>query len=150
MGEHVLHLAGDKKMVELRACLEENKDPVSNMLGDRFATVDGADNSIYRYIEEITKEIEQLAKQSEGNEEKSRELEEKKLVISLRLKLLRLDEQLLNASIIKITNDLRLNPKIVDGEVAVLKQVSGDDSNKHALEFINYYGETYVYQNGCR
>ena len=81
----------------------ENKDPVSNMLGDRFATVDGADNSIYRYIEEITKEIETLAKQSEANEEKARELEEKKLVISLRLKLLRLDEQMLNASIIKIT-----------------------------------------------
>jgi len=73
------------------------------MLGDRFATVDGADNSIYRYIEEINKEIEQLAKTSEGNEEKSKELEEKKLVISLRLKLLRLDEQMLNASIIKIS-----------------------------------------------
>ena len=40
----------------------ENKDPVACMLGDRFATVDGADNSIYRFIEEITKEIEILAK----------------------------------------------------------------------------------------
>lgn len=149
-GERVLQIAGDKKMVELRAVLEENKDPVASMLGDRFATVDGADNSIYRFMEEITKEIEQLAKQTEGNEEKQKELEEKKLVISLRLKLLRLDEQMLNASIIKITNDLRLNPKIVEGEVSVLKQVSGEDSNKHALEHINYYGDTFVYQNGCR
>ena len=33
------------------------------MLGDRFATVDGADNSIFRYHEEITKEIEMLSKQ---------------------------------------------------------------------------------------
>ena len=73
------------------------------MLGDRFATVDGADNSIFRFMEEITKEIEMLAKQSEGNEEKQKELDEKKVVISLRLKLLRLDEQMLNASIIKIT-----------------------------------------------
>lgn len=83
--------------------LTENKDPVANMLGDRFATVDGADNSIYRYIEEITKEFEVLAKQAENNEEKAQELEEKKLVLSLRLKLLRLDEQMLNASIIKIS-----------------------------------------------
>lgn len=83
--------------------LTENRDPVANMLGDRFATIDGADNSIYRYIEEITKEFEVLAKQAEGSEEKAQELEEKKLVLSLRLKLLRLDEQMLNASIIKIS-----------------------------------------------
>jgi len=149
-GERVLQLAGDKKMVELRACLEENKDPVSNMLGDRFATVDGADNSIFRFMEEITKEIEVLAKQSESNEEKQKELDEKKIVISLGLKLLRLDEQMLNASIIKITNDLRLNPKIVDGEVSVMKQVCGNDPERNALENIAYYGESYVYQNGCR
>ncbi|KAK3760315.1 hypothetical protein RRG08_063072 [Elysia crispata] len=148
--ENVLRVAGDRKMVELRACLEENKDPVANMLGDRFATVDGADNSIFRYHEEITKEIELLSKQSDESEEKKRELEEKKLVLSLRLKLLRLDEHMLNASIIKITNDVRLNPKIVDGEVTVLKQVSGEDNNRYALQFINYFGENYVYQNGCR
>ncbi|RUS87840.1 hypothetical protein EGW08_004373 [Elysia chlorotica] len=139
--ESVLRVAGDRKMVELRACLEENKDPVANMLGDRFATVDGADNSIFRYHEEITKEIELLSKQSDESEEKKRELEEKKLVLSLRLKLLRLDEQMLNASIIKITNDVRLNPKIVEGEVSVLKQVSGEDNNRYALQYINYFGE---------
>jgi hypothetical protein len=33
-----------------------NRDPVTNMLGDRFATVEGDDNSIYRYMEEIAKE----------------------------------------------------------------------------------------------
>ena len=79
---------------------------MANMLGDRFATVDGADNSIYRYIEEITKEIEILAKQADGDAEKSRELEEKKTVLSLRLKLLRLDEQMLNTSIIKISKSV--------------------------------------------
>ena len=83
-----------------------NRDPVVNMLGERFATVEGDDNSIFRFMEEITKEIEQLAKQSaenEGNTEKQQELEEKKCVLKLRLLLLRLDQQLLNQSIAHIT-----------------------------------------------
>ena len=76
------------------------------MLGERFATVEGDDNSIFRFIEEITKEIEQLAKQhaeNEGNTEKQEEIEEKKLVLKMRLILLRLDQQLLNQSIAQIT-----------------------------------------------
>lgn len=83
-----------------------NRDPVANMLGERFATVEGDDNSIFRFIEEITKEIEQLAKQhaeNEGNTEKQEEIEEKKLVLKMRLILLRLDQQLLNQSIAQIT-----------------------------------------------
>ena len=30
-----------------------NRDPITKMLGDRFATVDSADSSTYRYIKEI-------------------------------------------------------------------------------------------------
>lgn len=82
------------------------------MLGERFATVEGDDNSIFRFIEEITKEIEQLAKQhaeNEGNTEKQEEIEEKKLVLKMRLILLRLDQQLLNQSIAQITKYVYYN-----------------------------------------
>ncbi|XP_059145279.1 outer dynein arm-docking complex subunit 2-like isoform X1 [Physella acuta] len=147
---NVLKIAGEKKLIELRTCLEGNRDPVAKMLGDRFATVEGSDNSIFRFHEEILKESEALYKSTEKNADKMQELEDKKKILNLRLKLLRLDEQMLNASIIKITNDMRLNPKIVDGEVTVLKKVSGSDKYRQPLEDIIYYGETYVYQNGCR
>ncbi|KAH9496197.1 Armadillo repeat-containing protein 4 [Bulinus truncatus] len=148
---YILQTAGEKKLSELRACLEENRDPAANMLGDRFATVEGSDNSIFRFHEEITKEIEALIKTSGDNdEEKAKEIEEKKCILSLRLKLQRLDEQMMNASIIKITQDVRLNPKIVDGEVSVLRKVCGPDKTRFALEEIDYFGDSYVYQNGCR
>ncbi|CAL1542374.1 unnamed protein product [Lymnaea stagnalis] len=149
---YVLQKAGDKKMVELRASLEgkSNRDPIVNMLGDRFATVEGSDNSIMRFHDEITKEIEALTKQTVNAEEKSKEIEEKRRMLSLRLKLLRLDEQMMSASIIKITNDVRLNPKIVDGEVMVLKKVCGPEKSIFALDDINFYGDNFIYQNGCR
>jgi hypothetical protein len=42
------------------------------MLGDRFATVEGDDNSIYRYMEEIAKEQEMLTKQSPEDKNEDR------------------------------------------------------------------------------
>ncbi|CAG5117256.1 unnamed protein product, partial [Candidula unifasciata] len=132
--EYVLRVAGDKKMAELRACLEENEDVMAKMLGDRFATVEGTDNSIFRFHEEITKEVEALAKQTEKSDEKSKDVDEKKTVLRLRLKLLQLDEQMMNTSILTITRDLRLNPKIVDSEVAILQGIAGTDK-KSPLEY---------------
>ncbi|XP_046364085.1 outer dynein arm-docking complex subunit 2-like [Haliotis rufescens] len=151
--ENILRSAGDKKMVELRGCLEANRDPVVNMLGERFATVEGDDNSIFRYMEEITKEIEQAARagtEAEADSSKMSEVEEKKIVLRLRLKLLRLDEQLLNQSIQKISSETRLTPPMVDGEVSILQQLSGEDEEKSVLESICYFGDTYVFKNGCR
>jgi hypothetical protein len=71
------------------------------MLGDRFATVEGDDNSIYRYMEEIAKEQEMLTKQSpeEKNEDRVAEIEEMKSILKLRLCLQRLDQQLMDQSI---------------------------------------------------
>ncbi|KAK6166600.1 hypothetical protein SNE40_023253 [Patella caerulea] len=148
-GEQVLRAAGDKKIVELRSCLEANRDPVVFLLGERFATVETDDNSIFRYIEEITKEIEQNAKQS-ADGSNSAEIEEKKIVLRLRLKLLRLDEQLMNLSIQKMSSEVRLSPPTVDGEVSILQQLSGDDEERCVVEYIDYYGETFVSKNGCR
>ena len=74
------------------------------MLGERFGTVQGDDNSIMRYVEEIRKEMEQSSKADQGETEKQQqELKEKNMVLSMRLKLVGLDQQLLNQSIMKIS-----------------------------------------------
>ncbi|XP_076445145.1 outer dynein arm-docking complex subunit 2-like [Babylonia areolata] len=152
MGEMVLRTAGEKKMTELRLCLEANHDPVVNMLGERFGTVQGDDNSIMRYIEEIHKEMEHLSKaeQGESNEKQKEELKEKNLVLSLSLKLVTLDKQLLNQSITKISTQVRLTPEMVEKEMGLLKDMSGEDDERCGLQYIKYYGESYVYKNGCR
>ena len=74
------------------------------MLGERFGTVQGDDNSIMRYVEEIRKEMEQLSRAEQGESEKQQqEIKEKNMVLSMRLKLVGLDQQLLNQSITKIS-----------------------------------------------
>lgn len=143
--ETVLRLAGDKKLLEVRSCLEANRDPIVKMLGDRFATVEGDDNSIYRFIEEITKET----KQEETSEENRAEVDEKKKQLKLLLIINRLDQQLLNQSIAQISSEVRLTPVTVDGEVNILQQLSGPDEDRHVLESIEYWGDGYVFQNGC-
>lgn len=122
-----------------------NRDPVANMLGERFATVEGDDNSIFRFIEEITKEIEQLAKQhaeNEGNTEKQEEIEEKKLVLKMRLILLRLDQQLLNQSIAQITKYVYYNidstyPHPTHPLFFFFTQT--DTLYRHSLHYLNMY-----------
>ncbi|VDI83805.1 Hypothetical predicted protein [Mytilus galloprovincialis] len=150
--EEVMRAAGDKKMHEVRACLEANRDPVANMLGDRFATVEGDDNSIFRYMEEIAKEQEMLAKQSaeERNEDRQAEIEEMKSVLKLRLCLQRLDQQLMDQSITIISKEVRLTPVTVDGEVSILKELCGHEDDNTVLEKLDYWGDNYVFKNGCR
>lgn len=114
------------------------------MLGERFATVEGDDNSIFRFIEEITKEIEQLAKQhaeNEGNTEKQEEIEEKKLVLKMRLILLRLDQQLLNQSIAQITKYVYYN---IDSTYPhpthpLFFFTQTDILYRHSLHYLNMY-----------
>ncbi|XP_025084280.1 armadillo repeat-containing protein 4-like isoform X2 [Pomacea canaliculata] len=151
--ETVLRAAGDKKITELRLCLEANRDPVINMLGERFGTVQGDDNSIMRYIEEIRKEMDQSAQTSQGGETSEQQLQEiraKKIVLSLRLKLFNLDQQLLNQSIKKMSTQQRLTPGMVDAELTLLRDLSGHDDERHVLQHIDYYGQTFVFKNGCR
>lgn len=151
--EKITQAAGDKKLHEVRACIEANRDPVANILGDRFATMEGEDNSIFRFTEEITKEIEQLSKQStegEGNEDRSAEIEEKKSALKLKLQLSQLDQDLMNTSISLISKEVRLNPSTVEGEVKNLKELSGSNEETCVLMSIQFYGGTFVFENGCR
>lgn len=37
--------------------------------------------------------------------------------------------------------DVRLTPVMVDGEVTILQELSGDDERKHVLEMIEFWGK---------
>ncbi|XP_074662830.1 outer dynein arm-docking complex subunit 2-like [Tubulanus polymorphus] len=143
--QKVVRIANDKKLQETRACLEANSDPTAKMLGDRFATTDSQeDNSAYRFAEEILK-----AQPSE--EEDNATVEEKKAAFHLLLTILHFDSRLLQESIVQISREVRLAPSAVNSEVALLQHFSGDDEDKHVLEYIDYAGVyTFVFSNGCR
>ena len=57
-----------------------NKDPVVNMLGDRFANTEGPDTSTYRYMEEIIR--------AGGNKEEGENIEKTQKMQNLKILLL--------------------------------------------------------------
>lgn len=132
---NLLRFAGDKKIAEARAILEANRDPVANMLGDGFATVEGDDNSTLRLLDQTSKE--------EG--ESGDELQSK-----LRLLLLaqQFDMQLMNQYLKEISQEVRLTPQAINNEVRLLQSFAGNDETC-ALESIRFTSD-YEFDNGCR
>uniref|UniRef100_A0A8C8I3M0 Armadillo repeat-containing protein 4 n=1 Tax=Oncorhynchus tshawytscha TaxID=74940 RepID=A0A8C8I3M0_ONCTS len=84
----IVQLATDKKLKEVRACLEANRDPVAKMLGPSFATVEGEDSSVLRLLEEV----------KEGDQAKETEIKVKLIIL-----LQQLDTQLLSNSLKQIS-----------------------------------------------
>ncbi|XP_064646544.1 outer dynein arm-docking complex subunit 2-like isoform X2 [Lineus longissimus] len=143
--ENVLKMAGEEKMTEVRSCLEANRDPIANMLGDRFATTEGEDNSAYRFMEEI---LHSKSGEEGGDDE---QVGEKKAALKLLLQLHNLDSKLLQESLSQINNEVRLTPVAVESEVKLIRDYSGEDEDRHVVEYIEFAGVyTYVYANGCR
>jgi len=136
MLEHVVKIAGETKLNEVRACLEANRDPVATMLGDRFATVDGPDSSTSRFMDEVMGE--------EGEER-----EEKKATFNL-LKILQTLDYSLYYEVFTV-GTVQLTPATVEVDYGALKSFCGDDRDNNALAYIQYVdGYTFVWENGCR
>uniref|UniRef100_A0A672V864 Outer dynein arm docking complex subunit 2 n=1 Tax=Strigops habroptila TaxID=2489341 RepID=A0A672V864_STRHB len=129
---HVLQIAMEKKLKEVQACLEANRDPIVQILGPEYGTVEGEDRSILHLLEKVKK----------GGDPET----EVKMKIFLLLH--QLDLQLLNSSLKQISQDVRLNPAAVNNEVNLLKNFSeeGEDTVLESLE----YTSDYVFSNGCR
>lgn len=85
-----------------------NQDPMSKMLGERFATVSGTDSSAYRFIEEIMRSPPQKSDTSEegqvADNEHADEVTEKKVVLKLLLLLKDFDEKLLHEAVKQISS----------------------------------------------
>lgn len=149
--ENIIIKAGAKKMTEARHCLEENRDPVALILGERFATVARSDDSIYRFTEEIMKS--QSTKKT-GDDEQAvvhGDVDEKKVMLRLLLRLKDFDDKLMNEAVKSISSEVKLSPPDVDRAFGLLKRFSGDKEDKHILKEISWtkpYNVTS--KNGCR
>ncbi|XP_041102954.1 outer dynein arm-docking complex subunit 2-like isoform X2 [Polyodon spathula] len=130
---NILQLAQDKKMKEVRACLEANRDPVAKILGPSFATVEGEDTSMLRLLDKVKDD-------SEGHEA---ELKMKMLLL-----LQQLDMQLLNNSLKQMSQEVRPTPVTVKNDVELLKRFCGE-GEKMVLKSVEYTSD-YEFSNGCR
>uniref|UniRef100_A0A8C8HXB6 Armadillo repeat-containing protein 4 n=1 Tax=Oncorhynchus tshawytscha TaxID=74940 RepID=A0A8C8HXB6_ONCTS len=129
----IVQLATDKKLKEVRACLEANRDPVAKMLGPSFATVEGEDSSVLRLLEEV----------KEGDQAKETEIKVKLIIL-----LQQLDTQLLSNSLKQISQEVRLSPAAVKNDVELLKSFCSE-GEKRVLTSVQYTSD-YEFTNGCR
>ncbi|KAL1006740.1 hypothetical protein UPYG_G00076220 [Umbra pygmaea] len=127
----IVQLAKEKKLKEVRDCLEANRDPAVKMLGPRFATVGGEDSSVLRLLEEM----------KEGDQSKE-------VTVKLFLLLQQLDTHLLSSSLQQISQEVRLSPATVKNDVELLNRVGSEGENA-VLKGIQYTSD-YVFINGCR
>ncbi|MBN3311717.1 ARMC4 protein, partial [Atractosteus spatula] len=129
----VVQFARDKQLKEVRACLEVNRDPIANILGPSFATVEGEDTSVLRLLEKV----------KEDKKDSESEVKMKMLIL-----LQQLDMQLLNTSLKQISQEVRLTPAAVKNEVELLKRFCGE-GEKRLLKSVEYTSD-YEFSNGCR
>lgn len=132
---NILNMAKDKRLSETRSCLENNMDPVAKILGDAYATVDRKDNTMNRLVD-------QMLNQDSVSDDKRSEL---KIYIELD----QLDKQLLNESLKKISEEIRITPVAINEEIKLLAGYSGDDESKCILKSIDHVSGI-EFNNGCR
>uniref|UniRef100_A0AAY5F0T0 Armadillo repeat containing 4 n=1 Tax=Electrophorus electricus TaxID=8005 RepID=A0AAY5F0T0_ELEEL len=129
----LLQLVPDRKLREVRACLEANRDPVVQILGPSFASVEGEDSSTLRLLDKL-KEDSQSG--------------EAELTIKLLIILQQLDTLLLSNSVKQLAQEVRLSPAAVKRDVELLKSLCAAGEKK-VLRSVCYTSD-YEFSNGCR
>uniref|UniRef100_A0A4W3HPF6 Outer dynein arm docking complex subunit 2 n=1 Tax=Callorhinchus milii TaxID=7868 RepID=A0A4W3HPF6_CALMI len=109
------------------------EDPIVNILGPGFATVEEEDTAMLRLLEKVKTNTDDI------NTE---------IAMKLLILLNQLDLQLLNNSLKVMSKEVRLSPSAVKRDVELLKSFSGEDK-KTVLISINYTSD-YEFSNGCR
>ncbi|KAK1794213.1 hypothetical protein P4O66_011109, partial [Electrophorus voltai] len=117
----LLQLVPDRKLREVRACLEANRDPVVQILGPSFASVEGEDSSTLRLLDKL-KEDSQSG--------------EAELTIKLLIILQQLDTLLLSNSVKQLAQVMCYGLVLKSTSIVIL--CSTDDSTD------------YEFSNGCR
>ncbi|XP_073912414.1 outer dynein arm-docking complex subunit 2 isoform X2 [Castor canadensis] len=126
---HLLFIAKESKLMEARACIEANRDPVVQILGSDYDAVN--DNSTSLNV------LGKIADDSECGI---------KMKVAILLK--QLDLHLLNHSLKQISLEICLNPGTIKKDVELLKRFSGK-GEQTVLESIEYTSD-YEFSNGCR
>uniref|UniRef100_A0A8C4RWB3 Outer dynein arm docking complex subunit 2 n=1 Tax=Erpetoichthys calabaricus TaxID=27687 RepID=A0A8C4RWB3_ERPCA len=130
----ILRVAQDKKLREVQACLEANRDPVAKILGASYATVDGEDYSVLRLLEKVKQD-------DDANHDAEFEMK-------VFLLIQQLDMQLMNNSLKQISQEVRLSPATVKNEVELLESFCGEEQEA-VLKSVEYTSD-YEFSNGCR
>ncbi|KAM9308678.1 outer dynein arm-docking complex subunit 2 [Gastrophryne carolinensis] len=128
----LLQAARDKKLKETQACLEANRDPIANILGPGFVTVEGEDLSMLRLLDKM----------------RQNEDEEAEVKMKIFLLLQQLDMQLLNSSLKHISQEIRITPAAVKNEIELIQSFCKNEE-KSVLKSIEYTSD-YEFSNGCR
>ncbi|XP_008305957.1 armadillo repeat-containing protein 4 [Cynoglossus semilaevis] len=121
----LVHLAADKKLDELRACLEENRDAMVQMFGNGLEKEDNQ-TDVPRLVKE----------------------EEDEVKVKLFHLVQNLDELLIKKLLKEITETVELDCATVNNDVESLKELCRD-GEKPALESIRFTSD-YEFSNGCR
>ncbi|KFP00065.1 Armadillo repeat-containing protein 4 [Calypte anna] len=128
----LLEVAVEKKLKEVQACLEANRDPIVKILGPAYGTVEGEDRSMLHLLDKVKRDDDT----------------ETEMKIKIFVFLHQLDLQLLNSALKQISQHVRLNPAAIDNEVNLLKNFSGKGEDT-VLKSLQYTSD-YVFFNGCR
>ncbi|KAM3593279.1 uncharacterized protein V6R79_009296 [Siganus canaliculatus] len=131
----LVRLAADKQLEEVRACLEENRDPVVKILGPSFG-------SILQEEGDQTDLLSLTGKAKEGDEGEDSEVKVKLFHL-----LQNLDQQLLNKCLKQISEQVRLDPGALKDEVELLQRLCGQEENR-LLKSLRYTSD-YEFANGC-
>nr|XP_046227453.1 outer dynein arm-docking complex subunit 2 [Scatophagus argus]XP_046227454.1 outer dynein arm-docking complex subunit 2 [Scatophagus argus] len=131
----LVRLADDKKLDEVRACLEENRDTVAKILGPSVANIlekEGAHTDVQSLV-------------GKANEEDPGKESEVKMRLFLLLQ--NLDNQLLSKCLRQISEQVRLDATAVRKEVELLKRCCGK-GEESVLKSVRYTSD-YAFSNGC-
>ncbi|XP_015772686.1 PREDICTED: armadillo repeat-containing protein 4-like [Acropora digitifera] len=101
----VLKVAGEGKCQETQACLEENQDPMVNIMGAAYASVSASDRPLLKAHSDLSK----------AREDAAENVEEQEARFTLSLLISEMDKQLLLSSHQTIAKEVRLNPSTVQG-----------------------------------
>ncbi|XP_032359465.1 armadillo repeat-containing protein 4 isoform X2 [Etheostoma spectabile] len=132
----LVHLADDKKLEEVQACLEENKDPVVKILGPSFVSTlekEDANTDVLSLVDKV----------KEKDQGKDTEVK-----VKLFLLLQNMDNQLISKCLKEIAGQVSLDPTAVKNEVELLKKFCSE-GEKRVLKLVRYTSD-YIFSNGCR
>ncbi|XP_023216582.1 armadillo repeat-containing protein gudu-like isoform X2 [Centruroides sculpturatus] len=140
----VIRIAGSYEATEeVRCCLEENPDPLVNILGDAFANVEEVNKGIFPYIDLAT---EQEAKKKDQMESVKKHLYDSKLnsdSLQLLMILQQFDTHLLKVIVKEMSRNIRLNKETLEKELNLLDAFN-TYSKSQAIRFTNFAIDTYL------
>lgn len=132
----VLKVAGEGKCQETQACLEENQDPMVNIMGAAYASVSASDRPLLKAHSDLSK----------AREDAAENVEEQEARFTLSLLISEMDKQLLLSSHQTIAKEVRLTPSTVQADYELLKSFAGEEGKY--LEFIEWTLD-HQFSNGC-